>query len=127
MPAVIRLALLAWLLTACNSVPPPEGEPAIIVNPDARSRAELQAVVKTALHGVTVTLSPDALTDSSLLMIDRQAPRGIDAPHAAGRILDPGETFQLLLDGRQCVLRQQSTGLRWLLLDTECAPLPASD
>ena len=37
-----------------------EGLPAVIVNPDAASRAELQAIVKTALHGASVMLADDA-------------------------------------------------------------------
>jgi hypothetical protein len=113
--------LIALTLTGCAARQLPDGEPAVIVNPDAKSRAELQAIVRTALHGAQVTLAADALTDSSILAIEHRAPARIDAPPATGRVLGLGEEFLLLRDGTQCVLKQQSSGLRWLLFDTECA------
>ena len=120
MCAALTAVSVVGLLAACTTTPLPDGVPAIIVNPDEESRAELQAVVQTAMHGAPVMLAANALTETHILMIDRKPPRGIDAPPAMGRVLDAGETFELLLDGKQCVLKQQSTGLRWLLLDTDC-------
>lgn len=117
----LQVALLGLLLTGCAARQLPEGEPALIVDPDESSRAELRAIVRTALNGAPVTLAEDALTTSSVLTIEHAAPRGINAPPATGRMLDRGEEFRLLLDGPQCVLQQQSSGLRWLLLDTKCA------
>ncbi|MBT8083584.1 MAG: hypothetical protein HKN35_05745 [Woeseia sp.] len=118
---VILLAIAANVISACAASLPMDGEPAVIVNPDSASRAELKAVVQTALHGASTMLAADALTQTSVLMIDLKPPRGLDAPQTGGRLMEPGETFHLFLDGRQCVLKQQSTGLRWLLMDTECA------
>lgn len=115
-------ALLLSLSTGCGNEPLPEGVPALIVNPDAASRKELREVVQTALNGASVTLAPDALTAASVLSIEHTAPRGIDAPPATGRLLGRPERFRLLLDGPQCVLVHDSTGMRWLLLDTDCVP-----
>lgn len=124
--AAARIApwLLVVTLIGCAARQLPDGEPAVIVNPDAKSRAELQAIVRTALHGAQVTLAADALTNSSLLAIEHNAPARMDAPPATGRVLGRGEEFLLLRDGTQCVLKQQSSGLRWLLFDTECATAP---
>ena len=33
-----------------------------------------------------------------------------------------GGPFRLLLDGPQCVLVHDRTGMRWLLFDTDCVP-----
>lgn len=110
------------ILAACSAEPLPEGVPALIVEPDDASRKELRQIVSTALNGADVRLADDALTDSSTLMIEQSAPRGIDAPPATGRQLGRGERFRLVLDGPQCVLVQESTGLRWLLFDTRCRP-----
>lgn len=112
-------ALLA-ALAGCSAEPLPDGVPALIVEPDAASRQELQQVVQTALNGASVALAPDALTADSVLSIEHGAPRGLDAPPATGRQLGRPETFRLLLDGPQCVLVHERTGLRWLLLETTC-------
>ncbi|MDZ7643429.1 MAG: hypothetical protein U5K76_03870 [Woeseiaceae bacterium] len=113
-------ALLAALLAACSSAPLPAGTPAVIVNPDADSRRELQQVVSAALELPSVQLADDALTTTSVLTLEHAAPRGIDAPPATGRQLGRPERFRLLRDGPQCVLVHDRTGMRWLLLDTEC-------
>lgn len=112
--------LSAVLLAACQSAPPPAGVPARIGAPTAASHAELQRVVATALAHERVTLAMDALTESSTLFVESVAPRGIDAPPATGRQTGRPERFTLLKDGPQCVLVHERTGLRWLLLDTEC-------
>ena len=74
-----------------------------------------------ALGHDNITLADDALTTSSTLSFEPGAPRGINAPPANGRLLGRPEVFRLLRDGPQCVLVHERTGLRWMLLDTECA------
>jgi hypothetical protein len=113
-------SLLAGLLS-CTSPPLPDGLPALIINPDDDSRRELRQVLTAALGQDNITLADDALTTTSLLSFEPGAPRGINAPPANGRLLGRPEVFRLLLDGPQCVLVHERTGLRWLLLDTECA------
>ncbi|MGB5245636.1 MAG: hypothetical protein WBN34_03750 [Woeseia sp.] len=124
---LVALSGMSIGLAGCAGKPLPEGSPAIIINPDAESRAELKGILQTALHGAPLILADDALTTSSVLTIEHRAPRGLDAPAANGRLPGRGEDFLLLLDGSQCVLKQQSSGLRWLMLDTECAVAPAPD
>lgn len=119
--AQVTASAVVVLLGACRGAPVYEDVPAVIVDPDAASRAELRQVVSTALGGADVTLAPDTLTSDSRLSIERPAPRGIDAPPARGRDLGRPERFRLVLDGPQCVLVHERTGLRWLLLDTDCA------
>jgi len=123
---VTRLAavMMSGLLVAagCSAPPVPDDVPAVVVDPDAASRKELHAVVATALGLRDITLAPDALTEDGTLLVEQKMPTGIDAPPAGGRRLDRPERFHLVLDGPQCVLVQDSTGLRWLLMDTTCAP-----
>lgn len=107
-------------LAGCTTAPPPNDLPARVVAPSEASRAELQRVVATALALETVTLAPDALTTSNTLLLEIPAPRGLDAPPATGRQLGRPETFRLYRDGPQCILVHERTGMRWLLLDTEC-------
>jgi len=113
----------AALLAACNASPVQEsGVAALIVDPDDASRAELRQVVSTALNGTEVTLAPDALTRESSLTLEHQPRQTMQQPALRGRDLGTPQRFQLVLDGTQCTLVHENTGLRWLLLDTECRP-----
>ncbi len=107
-------------LAGCRSTPLPEGVAALLLNPDEDSKRELRQVVSSALKVANITLADDALTQSNILSIEPSAPRGLNAPPANGRLLGRPETFRLLLDGPQCVLVHDRTGLRWFLLDAEC-------
>ncbi|MDZ7769433.1 MAG: hypothetical protein U5K38_10335 [Woeseiaceae bacterium] len=122
MIAVRRCRSLAVLVlvAACNSAPVQPDIPAVIVEPDDASRAELRQVVSTALNGADVTLADDALTLESSLSVEHPQHRGIEQQPLRGRDLGRPETFHLVLDGSQCVLVHDNTGLRWLLLDTRC-------
>ncbi len=122
MSAVMRCSSLAILvlLAACNSAPVQPDVPAVIVEPDDGSRAELRQVISTALNGADITLADDALTLESSLSIEHPQHRGIEQQPLRGRDLGRPETFHLVLDGSQCVLVHDNTGLRWLLLDTGC-------
>lgn len=115
--------LLAATLGGCGAAPVGTEQPAVVVNADDDSRRELRQVIATALDVSEVTIAGDALTASSELSIARTPPRGLEAPPATGRQTGRPEVFRLLKDGPQCLLVHRRTGLRWLLVDTECAPL----
>lgn len=115
-PACAVAALLA--LAACKNVAP-DAEPALIVDPDAASRAALQAAVN-GVFGREVLLADDALTTSSLLIIERQMPRSMDGSPAAGRTMDPPVQLQLVTDGANCILVDTRDGSRHILTDTRC-------
>jgi len=110
------LALLA--LAACQSPLPQPPPAALIVDADAASRADLQQAVAALLGLPGVTLADDALTRSSVLLIERDL-------HVTGR--DPGrpEAFNLVLQDGACVLVRARDGQRATLARTRCQP-PAS-
>lgn len=118
-----RHALTAFLLTGCLSGPVPADVPARIVDPTAASRAELQRVVSDALHVGTVTLAADALTDSSILVIERNRVRSVDNPPLSGRDLGVPHRFRLVRQGDRCVLVHDDSGQRFELTETDCAAL----
>ena len=80
-------ASLWIMLTGCQTVNADYDQPARIVNPDADSRAALQATVNEAL-GREVMLADDALTGSSMLVIERWLPGTMEDPVPQGRILE---------------------------------------
>ena len=122
MNAVQRVTLLLGTLllgSGCKNVAPDQEFAARIVNPDDASRAALQAAVNTMLH-TDVMLADDALTDSSLLIIERNPPRTMEHPHPQGRIMDMPIQFRLVSNGVDCFLVDQRDGSRQRLENTEC-------
>ena len=106
-------------LVACKNVVPDADQAALIVNPTDESRAALQQVVDAALH-TSVALADDALTDTSLLVIERQVPRSIEGAPAEGRTMEMPFQFRLVTDGTNCVLIDKRDESRYVLANTEC-------
>ena len=113
-------ASLWIMLTGCQTVNTDYDQPARIVNPNADSRAALQATVNEAI-GREVLLADDALTDSSMLVIERWLPGTMDDPVPQGRILEKPVRFQLVKSGEDCFLVRKSDGARYALSKTDCA------
>jgi hypothetical protein len=114
------LACIAMLAAGCKLSPVPEERPARIVEPTPESRAELRRVVGDMLFGADVALSDDALTTSSVLIVERSRSRSLDAPPLSGRDLGQPERFQLVTTGRGCVLIHENDQARYELLETAC-------
>ena len=115
----ILLPICAVALAACKHVVPDADQPAVIVNPSDASRAALHAAVDTAL-GKDVLLADDALTDTSILIIERRIPRSIDGAPAEGLAMERPYRFTLMTNGTDCVLVDERDGSRHLLGDTTC-------
>ncbi|MGH8168098.1 MAG: hypothetical protein ACREQ1_12725 [Woeseiaceae bacterium] len=111
---------LTLVLGACNMNAVHEDRPARIVDPDDRSRAELQQVVSGALNGADVMLADDALTESSVLIIERQKSGSLDNPPLSGRDLGKPERFHLVTSGTACALIHEKDSARYALHETEC-------
>ncbi len=113
------------VLCACQSQANPAADvSAVIVEPTAESRAELQRVVSGALHDVPVHLADDALTDSSLLVIERKQHRTLEGRIGGDRMTESPEQFRLVANDSRCVLIHSKTGERYQLIGTTCHPSP---
>lgn len=102
-----------WLCQSCASAQPDVA--AVIDQPTKASRAELGQAVSSALNSAPVTLADDALTQDSLLIIERA--------HLRGREMDKPEHFRLVKSGEHCTLVHERTGTRTTLASTTCQPL----
>lgn len=122
----IRCCVAALLLTACSSQSA-QGTPvpALLTSTSDSSRAELESVVSRALHGVAVTLAEDALTQESLLVVERRPQRSLQQPGLDGRKLQKPEKFRLMTDGSNCWLVKVSDSSRWPLEGVSCIPAPS--
>jgi len=119
----IWISLLAAfpVLIACQTLTVETDKPARIIEPDDASRAALQQALKAFLH-VDVLVADDALTTSSLLVIERSQPRTMEGSPAGGRTMEPPYKFRLVAHGDACVLIDQRDDSRQTLDDTSCAP-----
>lgn len=108
------------VLAGCQTVGSYDDVPARITNPTAASRVAVQRAVNDFLT-MEVTIADDALTSSSLLIIERNPPRGMQNQVATGRNMDPAIQFRLVLNGSDCVLVDTRDDARRVLEDTTCA------
>lgn len=111
--------VVALIATGCQTYSTAAEVPARIVNPDAASRDALQEAVNTAF-GTEVILADTALTDSSLLTIERNPSPTLDNPNPQGRIMEDPFQLRLYKSGNDCVLVDERDGTRYPLAATSC-------
>lgn len=110
---------VALVLSGCHTMATDEDRPARIVSPDDASRAALQNTINTALR-TTVVIAEDALTDSSVLIIERSPPRTLQNPNPQGLILEAPIRFRLVINGADCILVDERDSARYVLENTSC-------
>jgi len=110
-------------LVACRTASARPDVAAVVAEPGAESRAELATAIGAALGGVPVTLSDDALTRESTLIVERARQRDPSGLPAQGRERGVPERFRLVKNGADCVLIHERTGQRFTLRETTCAPV----
>ncbi len=119
------MRLLLWMfvttfgVVGCQTVATGYDKPARITDPTDDSRAALQQTVNAVLN-TNVTIADDALTDSSLLIVERSMPKSMDGSPAQGRTMEMPYQFRLVINGDECVLIDQRDDSRHVLQDTSC-------
>lgn len=119
----IAVVVSSVLLAACRMVAAHPDEAAVITHPDDQSRAEIRRVISQALNGAPLTLTDDALTIESTVIIEPVRRRDASGAPLDGRDLRKPQTFQLVKNGNTCILLQQGTKHRWPLKSVTCALL----
>ncbi len=112
--------MLVSAMAACSTPVVQPEFPALLTNPGPATLTEIEQTVSTAMDGASVNLSADVLTTSSHLTIEQNMIRRIDQPPELGRNTGRPDHFRLVIDGPQCVLVHEKTGLHWLLNSVEC-------
>ena len=112
--------LLTLLLPGCGNSVEKRESAAVIVNPTAESRAELERIIAAALNRVSIILADDALTLDSELIIDRKAPQNLQNNWVMGRRIEKPHRFYLKTEDKNCFLVQESNNNRWLLKNAQC-------
>ncbi len=119
MKAVVGLCVTLLGAVACQSIAATYDQPAHIVLPNDGSRAALRGAVNTALH-TGVTLADSALTNSSVLIVERGIPQNLEGSPASGRSMQVPFQFRLVISGDHCVLIDQRDQTRYRLQNTHC-------
>jgi len=110
---------MALVLSGCHTMATDQDRPARIVNPDDTSRAALQNTVNTALR-TNVVIADDALTESSVLIIERTPPRTMQNPNPQGLVLEAPIRIRLVINGSDCILIDERDNARYVLENTNC-------
>ena len=117
--------LLATLAAAagCRHLGASEDVPAILVAPSEDARAEILAALTEALGRAPIAVADDALTQTSVLVIERAAPREPPNRPLTGRTVDASvERFELVLNDGECALVRAADGWRKPLAHARCIP-----
>jgi hypothetical protein len=116
-------AALTWMsIVLCACALPSAGTEdaaAVIEAPTAATRAELQRSVNSLL-GKNVMLGDDALTQSSVLVIDRTVARDPTGRRIEARDTQPPDRLRLVKRGADCVLINESTQQEVVLRNVTC-------
>jgi hypothetical protein len=123
----VRVLLAAALASvAACSAPRAADRPALIVEPDAASRAELTRALGELLGVERVTVAEDAFVGASELTFEQREPGALAPRVATGRTLEPPARVRLVLRGTACVLVREGGGRERALERTRCVAAPAA-
>jgi len=112
-------ATVLIVIAGCQTVGIGSGEPARIINADDASRATLQETVNR-VFGTDVTIADNALTNSSVLIIERGPQPSMENPTPIGRNMEMPVQLRLVIDETDCVLVDTRDGARYTLASTTC-------
>lgn len=120
-PALLLTAALC-ATAACRHVPASASEPALLVEPTPAVRAQLREALTEALGAAPAAVADDALTRSSVLVVDRAAQREGARRPLTGRTVDTATVhrFVLVVEDGGCVLTRPADGWRAPLGTAAC-------
>ena len=110
------------LIEGCRTPAANPDAPALIIQPNEASRAELRKTLSGLFGGREINLADDALTDSSLLVLQHARDQESGGRPALGRDVARPFRFQLIKKEDDCFLVDMRDGKRYLLADTICVP-----
>jgi hypothetical protein len=111
-------------LVACQAPAQQPDVAAVLVNPTPQSRAQLVKAVNEMLGVSSVILTDDALTRSSVLLIERRPARDPAGVRFTGRDYGKPGTFTLVKSAGACVLVSARDGKRIVLTGATCRMAP---
>lgn len=116
----LLILVVALLISACTTSLAQTEHPALLINSTPDSRAELLGIVRAALNNPPLILAESALTQDSVLLIERVSRVDANGLPLNGREVTMPERFMLSIQGTRCVLTHERTSQHWLLRQSQC-------
>ena len=122
-PNILLASLCAlFLLESCQTTATNSDTPALIVRQTEAGRAELRNTLSGLFGGQEIILADDALTHSSMLVLQHTWKQKPDGQPALGRNVARPFRFRLIKRGDSCFLVDMRDGQGYLLAGTICTP-----
>lgn len=106
----------------CQTLDAGSDVPAVITEPDDASRAALRNTLAEIYDDRRITIADDALTTTSLLILEIGPPRTGAATDVGDRQTERPLRIRLVRNGDDCVLIDLRDDSRHALADTNCVP-----
>lgn len=94
----------------------------MLVDPSPAVRAELQRIVGAAAGDPDVALGATAFVRETTLVVERRRQLAANGTRIEGRVIDRPVHFELVREGRDCVVVRVDTRERWRLAGADCSP-----
>lgn len=114
---------LVMLILGCAGSTDDSEVPARLLPPSDAARAELRAVVASAIGQADVLLAEDVLQHDGVVLLERTPRTDPLGQRLPGRDLGAPTRFQLFMAGERCLLLQAAADRRWTLEQARCVPL----
>ena len=116
--------LVSAFLAGCPAVNENSDTYALISEPTQASREALKRTLSELFAGLEINLADDALTQSSLLVIQQNPQKKLDSQPALGRVVSDPFRFRLIKIENSCYLVDPRDGKHHLLVNTTCTAEP---
>ena len=117
-------ALVLTVLSGCQTNMYASDRYAVLVDVTPAVHATIESAISAALPGMQITVAPDALSQTSLLTLERPVRQRLDGEAGLDRRLDTPERFRLVVNDGRCVLIHEAKSTRYPLDGARCTPEP---
>jgi hypothetical protein len=112
-------ALSLSLLSAC-ALQAEESVPALLPENSNAARAEIVAVVSSALAGKKIPITQDVFQQTSRLLLTTPSVTSPQGVNVYSKQIKPALVFELRKIGDNCLLKRLDSGQEWPLKTTSC-------
>jgi hypothetical protein len=112
-------ALSLSLLSAC-ALQADESVPALLPENSNAARAEIVAVVSSALAGKKIPITQDVFQQTSRLLLTTPSVTSPQGVNVYSKQIKPALVFELRKIGDNCLLKRLDSGQEWPLKTTSC-------
>ena len=121
MTRALFIIIVTMALLSCESLSPADDVPALMDSPTPASHGELVAIISKVLGQTPVMISHDALTRTSLLIIEQKRIQQLKSEQDGRQVFEARAQFRLVVNHSQCVLIYMRDNSRFELNEASCS------